>query len=92
MLIITEYNGGDDKMTNLRRLKSDIATIDKREEADKVTSHNRDRNDASTQERRFEADKTMDENRAKNDEITANRRETKDLANQDMAKAISLIV
>ena len=78
LLTIRYYNGGDNKMTNLRRLKSDIATIDKREMADKAKSDNRDRNDALTQERRFEADKTMNENRAKNDEITANRREIKD--------------
>jgi hypothetical protein len=78
-------------MTNLRRLKSDMATIDKREMADSVKSDNRDRNDALTQERRFEADKTIGENRAKNDEITANRREIKD-ADRGMAVALSLFI
>jgi hypothetical protein len=79
-------------MTNLRRLKSDISTIDKREMADKVKSDNRDRNDALTQERRFEADATLKKNRERNDEITADRRVTKDWANQDMALAISLFL
>ena len=78
LLTIKYYNGGDNKMANLRRLKNDIATMDKREEADKVKSDNRNRNDALTQERRFEADKTMNEKRTKNDEITADRRVIRD--------------
>jgi len=79
-------------MTNSRRLKSDMATVDKREVADKATVHSRNKNDLLTQERRFQADKTLENNRARNDEITSDRRITKDWANQDMALAISLIV
>ena len=78
LLNVIYYKGGKNKMTNLRRLKSDITTIDKREMVDRAKSDNRNRNDALTQERRFEADKTMSEERARNDKITANRREMKD--------------
>jgi len=77
-------------MTNLRRLKSDIATVDKRETADKITIDGRNKNDMLTQERRFEADATLRKNRERNDGITADRREMKDI-NKEMAIAISLI-
>lgn len=79
-------------MTNLRRLKSDIATVERREMADKTMSNNRDKNDASTQERRFESDKTMGKNRAKNDETTADRREIKDANGPQGALAIFLLI
>ena len=65
-------------MTNAQRLKSDIATIDKRVMADKAILDNRVKNDEMTIERRSKADKTMDENRLRNDELTADRRELKD--------------
>jgi hypothetical protein len=78
-------------MTNMQRMNSDIATMDRREAEDKTLSNSRDRNDSLTQERRFEADKTKAENRLRNDELTANRRETKDV-NQDMVLSISLFL
>jgi hypothetical protein len=78
-------------MTNLRRLKSDIATVDKRETADKVKSDNRNRNDELTRERRDKADKTVIDNRARNDQTTADRREIKD-DKRDMALAMSLVL
>ena len=65
-------------MTTIQRIKSDIATIDKREMADTAVRNNRVRNDEITAERREKADKVMDESRVRNDEITAERRETKD--------------
>ncbi|MDP4039813.1 MAG: hypothetical protein Q8P57_04525 [Candidatus Pacearchaeota archaeon] len=65
-------------MTNKQRMKSDIATDERREATDKALSKNRDKNDALTQERRFEADATLRKNRAINDGITADRREIKD--------------
>jgi len=81
----------DKKMTNVQRMESDMATMDRREMADKTLSDNRNRNDLLTQERRFKADKTMGENRLKNDEMTANRRETKD-GNLNMTLLISLSI
>ena len=68
-------------MTEMQRMKSDIATMDRREAADKVLIGSRDKNDALTQERRFEADKTMSQNRLKNDELTADRRDMEDVRN-----------
>ena len=65
-------------MTDIQRIKSDIATTDRRELEDDATSNSRIRNDEVTKERRSEADKTKDEHRSKNDKITAERREVKD--------------
>lgn len=79
-------------MNTLKRLKNDVATIDKREEADKAKSEDRDRNDALTQERRFEADKTMAENRSRNDEATIDRREIKDAKGPQGALAVFLLI
>lgn len=76
-------------MTNIQRMKSDMATMDKREVVDRAKVDSRGRNDEATQERRFKADEAMNLHRIKNDEITADRREVKD-ANTDMALAISL--
>jgi hypothetical protein len=68
-------------MTEKQRMKSDIATMDRRDAADKILIDSRDKNDALTQERRFEADKTMNQHRLKNDELTADRRDMEDVRN-----------
>jgi hypothetical protein len=78
-------------MTNIQRMKNDVATDERRETTDRALSKSRDRNDALTQERRFEADATLKKNRARNDEATANRRNLKD-GNKDMVLAISFIL
>ncbi|MEK6889567.1 MAG: hypothetical protein AABW82_02780 [Nanoarchaeota archaeon] len=65
-------------MTNIQRMKSNIATQDRRDLADKARNDNRVKNDELTIERRDKADKVLDENRLKNDEMTANRRERND--------------
>lgn len=78
-------------MTTIQRMKSDTATIDRREIADKTTRDNRIRNDKITGKRRFRADNTVTKNRLRNDEITANRREIKD-GNPSIALAISLLI
>jgi hypothetical protein len=75
------HKGGKDKMTEIQRINSDIATMDRREAVDKILIDNRDRNDALTQERRFQADKTMSKSRLKNDELTADRRDMEDVRN-----------
>jgi hypothetical protein len=91
LLTIVYYKGGKSRMTNRQRMKSDIATIDRREMTDKTTRDNRIRNDKITGERRFKADKTVEKSRLRNDEITANRREIKD-GNMNTALAISLLI
>ena len=68
-------------MTEKQRMRSDMATMDKREAADKILIDSRDKNDALTQERRFEADRIMNQNRLKNDELTADRRDMEDTRN-----------
>ena len=65
-------------MTTIQRIRSDIATTDRRATTDQTVSDKRYRNDKLTRERRAKADKTVVENRTRNDETTANRREVKD--------------
>lgn len=78
-------------MKQIKRMKNDRATTERRETADRTLSNSRDRNDALTQERRFEVDKTMAKNRARNDETTVNRRKMND-GNQEMVLAISFVL
>ena len=67
-------------MTNIQRMRSDLATIDKREIADKATRDDRIKNDELTTNRRSKADrketadKTTVNSRIKNDELTGERR------------------
>jgi len=79
-------------MAKLRRLKSDMATTDKRKMADKAKSDSRDRNDVLTQERRSEEDATLNKNRERNDETTANRRRIKDSNHSKWTLIIFLLV
>lgn len=65
-------------MTNAQRMRSDMATTDRRKTADNTVQTNRIRNDEMTETRRSNADKTIEKSRVRNDEITANRRETND--------------
>jgi len=75
-------------MTTIQRLKSDIATIEKRETADKTVRDNRIRNDELTEKRRSKADKkelaenttenTKISNRLKNDVSTIEKRSKAD--------------
>ena len=65
-------------MTAIQRMKSDIATTDRREMEDEAVRDHRQKNDEITMERRFKADRDMEHSRIRNDELTANRRETKD--------------
>ena len=78
-------------MTNMQRMKSDMATIDRRDLADETVRHNRVKNDELTNKRREKADESMEEKRLRNDEMTANRRETKD-GNFNLVLALSLVV
>lgn len=77
-LTMRYYNGGKNKMTSTQRMKSDMATRDRREMTDITMREDRIRNDELTMERRFKADEAVEESRLKNDEATANRREVKD--------------
>jgi hypothetical protein len=67
-------------MTNIQRMRSDIATMDKRKIADNTKRDKRDRNDGLTGERRFKADKgeiassIIRNNRIKNDDLTEKKR------------------
>jgi hypothetical protein len=79
-------------MENIRRMKNDLATDERRETADRTLSKERDRNDALTQERRFKADKTMGKNRASNDEITVDRRKKKDANSPKRALVVFLLI
>ena len=58
-------------MTNIQRMKSDLATEDRREIEDERVRENRLRNDDLTEERRTKADKIVDMSRLRNDETTA---------------------
>lgn len=80
-----------DKMTNTQRMKSDIATMDRREMADDTVRNSRFRNDELTRERRNKVDKAIDDHRIKNDETTFIRREIKD-ENQSAVLAVSLLI
>ena len=79
-------------MTNIQRMRNDLATDNRREVADKTLSNDRDRNDALTQERRFKADKKLRDNRNRNDEITVKRREIKNANSPKGALAIFLLI
>ncbi len=85
------YTGGEDKMANKQRMKSDMSTSDRRELADKTMKGSRARNDELTLERRSRADETMDDNRLRNDELTAHRRAMKD-GNFGAALAIASLI
>jgi len=78
-------------MTTIQRIRSDIATTDRRATTDQTVSDKRYRNDKLTRERRAKADKTVVENRTRNDETTANRREVKD-GKVGIALAIFLLI
>ncbi len=90
-LTVLYYNGGKNQMTNIQRMKSDIATMDRRDQTDRTVRDNRNRNDELTGERRSEADKTLRDSRIRNDEMTANRRKIND-QNPWGTLAISLLI
>ncbi len=74
-------------MTNTQRMKSDLATLDRREMTDKNLEEDRIRNDSLTGERRSKSDAIVRKERLRNDEMTVTRREEKD-ANHNMALAL----
>lgn len=67
-------------MITNQRVRSDIATMERRETADNLKKDNRDKNDELTTERRFDVDngetakKTMRNSRDKNDYSTREKR------------------
>lgn len=65
-------------MTNRQRMKSDIATMDRRYIEDQTTKDNQNKNDKLTVERRSKAAKTLSNKRIRNDELTVERRSKKD--------------
>jgi len=71
-------------MTEIQRIRNDIATMDKRNMTDKAVEDNRAKNDELTGKRRHkadrkeDADKAMKDSRVKNDELTEVKRHKTD--------------